>query len=490
MKIFSLRLILLAGIFLAGFAPREPAQSLSTLFTNGPATNRIKVVFIAEGYQLSESNKFIGDAISLATNLMSVPPYSEYTNYFNTYALFIASTNSGSNHSPYGTANTNTTCFSSSYNSSPTAPQLITIPPNDRDTNPTHGKPKLINLLMSVIPDYDIPILVVNDTTYGGSGNTPDATQPLVIVSIDPTNNIKTAIIAHESGHIVAGLADEYTNAILNLPNLVQRPNATTNTAPALIPWTNWFVPSDILDFGVPTDPSLGQGFLGLYLGAQYHTNIWYRPTINACIMNNIQWTAGNKGLPAFCTVCTEAIVLGLYQNVHFSINTIDSVSPATNSLTLTTTNAFAFTATRLQPNTHNLTLQWFTNGIAVAGATNSAFNFAPANLTNGSYTVRAQVRDNTPLVRNDPNNYLSNSVAWNVTVARSSLQLVSPQWLPSGQFSCIVTGVAVNGFVMQTSTNFATWTPLATNTLSGGAFSFTNNPAGITSRFYRALAN
>jgi hypothetical protein len=171
-------------------------------------------------------------------------------------------------------------------------------------------------------------------------------------------------------------------------------------------------------------------------------------------------------------------------------LNPFDSSSPATNNLTLTTTNAFAFTATRLQPTTHNLSLQWFTNGIAVTGATNSAFNFAPANLTNGSYTVRAQVRDTTALVRNDPNNYLSNSVAWNVTVARSSLRLVSPQWLPSGQFSCIVTGVALNGFVMQTSTNFATWTPLTTNTLSGGAFSFTNNPAGLNSRFYRALAN
>ena len=459
---------------MAGIAPRLTAQTLTTLFTNGPTSNRINIVLLAEGYQSSESNKFITDAISLAGNLMSATPYSEYTNYFNAYAIFVASTNSGANHTTSGF--TNNTYFNSTYNSYGT-PQLITIPPNDRDANYNDGKGKVINLLASLMPEYDIPVLVVNDPVYGGSGNTPDSPNPLIIVSLGPN---KATVVVHESGHLIAGLADEYTDPAPAQTNLIQRPNSTTNTTPSLIPWLPWLDP----DAPIPT-PNNGayNGMTGLWLGAQYHTNLLYRPTLGECIMNNIQFIGG------FCSVCAEAVTWGIYQKIQ----PVDSFAPATNNnnLMLTSTNAVTFTATPLQPTTHNLNLQWFTNGIAATGATNSNFTLLPQYFTNGSTnTVQIQTRDSTPLVLSDPNNYLSNSVSWNVTMGISSLLLASPQWfVANGQFTFAVTGAAPFGFVLQASTNLINWSPVSTNSLTNGVFNYTNTP-GLDLRFYRTVVN
>ena len=473
MKYLLQRFVLLTGIFLAGFAPRLSAQTLTTLFTNGPTSNRINIVLLAEGYQSIESNKFITDAISMAANLMSAPPYSEYTNYFNAYAIFTASTNSGANHTTSGF--TNNTYFNSTYNSYGT-PQLITIPPNDRDSNYNDGKGRVINLLTNLMPEYDIPILVVNDPIYGGSGNTPDTPNPLIIVSL---SSYKATVVVHESGHMIGGLADEYTDPAPAQTNLIQRPNATTNTTTNLIPWMPWLNP----DAPIPTpDNGAYTGMIGLWLGAQYHTNLWYRPTYGECIMNSIQYIGG------FCPICTEAVTRGVYQKIQ----AVDSFAPATNNnnLALTSTNAVTFTATPLQPTTHNLSLQWFTNGVAAAGATNSTFTLLPQNFTNGSTnTVQIQTHDPTPLVRSDPNNYLSNSVSWNVTMRLSSLQLISPQWFAGGQFTFAVTGAAPFGFVVQASTNLFNWSPVSTNSLINGVFNYTNTP-GLHLRFYRAVAN
>ncbi len=492
--------MLAAGIFLAGFSSHASAQAvMTTLFSNGPTSNRVNVVLFAEGYKTNQSAQFLTDAAATVSNLLSTPPYNEYTNYFNAYAISVASVDSGSDHfTP--TTNLVNTYFNSSYDygyqiPSQNTQRLITIPPNDKDATYNNGKGKIqalltnqnlyaaTNLLLvtNVLPQLNATnrfiVLVVNDSQYGGSGQPPDTNDslPFAVTSlgVDIQSGVSSFdIIAHESGHTLAGLADEYTNAYAGLTP-VERPNATTNTVLANVPWKAWIIN------GVPVPtPSTSDwtSFVGVFTGAQYHATSWYRPRYD-CKMNHL-------GVP-FCEVCSEAIVKGIYQKLR----AVDALFPPTNNPVLTSTQAVAFSVTRLQPNTHNLLVQWFTNGVIATGQTNTTFDFATASFTNGNYSILAAVRDNTSFVRNDPSNYLSNTVAWNVTVGISSLRLVAPKWLTNGQFSCTVTGVALNGFVMLGSTNFTTWTPLSTNALTGGAFNFTNNPA-LPRRFYRALAN
>jgi hypothetical protein len=148
-----------------------------------------------------------------------------------------------------------------------------------------------------------------------------------------------------------------------------------------------------------------------------------------------------------------------------------------------------AFSVALLQPATHNLSVQWLTNGLPWTGATNVSFTLLPQSLANGTNWVSAVVKDNTTLVRDDPTNLLSQTVTWTVNVNLPQLRLDSPLWLTGGRFVFRVAGYAPQGVVVQSSTNLSTWVPLATNSLVGGQLWRTNSAASSSSRtFYRAV--
>ena len=74
------------------------AQTLTAIRTNGPTANRINLVMLSDGYQASELGTFLRDATNMMASLMASPPYQEYSNYFNFFAISVASAQSGSDH--------------------------------------------------------------------------------------------------------------------------------------------------------------------------------------------------------------------------------------------------------------------------------------------------------------------------------------------------------------------------------------------------------
>jgi len=66
---------------------------------------------------------------------------------------------------------------------------------------------------------------------------------------------------------------------------------------------------------------------------------------------------------------------------------------------------------------------------------------------------------------------------------------LLAPQWLPSGQFQCVVSNLVVGtNYVMQVSTNLVDWSNLVTNTALVSVETFSDNPpAASRLRFYRS---
>ncbi|MGH7975101.1 MAG: hypothetical protein ACREC8_00410, partial [Limisphaerales bacterium] len=79
-SIFHLRLILaLAGFLNFPLA----AQTLTTIITNGPASNRVNLVFFSEGYTSAQLGQFLTDVTNATASFFSVQPYTEYSNYFN-----------------------------------------------------------------------------------------------------------------------------------------------------------------------------------------------------------------------------------------------------------------------------------------------------------------------------------------------------------------------------------------------------------------------
>ena len=73
----------------------------STIATNGPATNRVNLVFFSEGYTSSQMGQFLIDATNAANFFLSAEPYAEYSNYFNVFAIATNSAHSGSTHLIY-----------------------------------------------------------------------------------------------------------------------------------------------------------------------------------------------------------------------------------------------------------------------------------------------------------------------------------------------------------------------------------------------------
>jgi len=454
--------MLLMGVLLCAMAAPVCAQATrTTILTNGPTANRINIVVLSEGYQATQFGKFLVDATNAVNHLLTAPPYQEYKSYFNAFAISVASTNSGSDHPAQGVFKN--TYFNSSYDSFGIA-SVITIPPNDRDTNYNNGQGKVVSLLTSLMPEYDLVILLVNDLEYGGSGG------EILISSVHVSAR---EIVAHESGHAFAGLTDEYS---FPFPGYTptEKPNATAQTNRSQIKWALWI--DDTTPIPTP-ESSAYANLVGLFQGAQYQSNGWYRPKLD-CKMRTL-------GVP-FCEVCSEAVVKSIYQ----PLRSIEAMLPASTDLSITGTEAQPFTITTLQPTTHDLSAQWFTNGTAVGGATNFTFALLPETLGNGNHVLRVEVRDRTPLVRHDPANVLSNSTAWTLNVRLNELRLISPQWLAGGRFSFCVTGTVPQSVVIQASTNLSTWTPVWTNPLAGGGFCFTNQDAAdFPRRFYRATA-
>jgi len=381
-RIGFVALALLAG---GGFLARGQ-PSLAPLLVNGPVSNRLNIVFFAEGFTNNQTAQFLAAATNAVGALLlgqnsSFPPYQEYRSYFNAYAIFVVSKQSGSSHPADGiVANT---YFSSTYDLDD---RLITMPPS--------GQAKVDALLKNTfLPRCPLPVLLVNDPIPGGSDNFDQT----AIASVGPATGETMEILIHETGHVLADLGDEYTNAHPGFPN-IEEANTTRQTQSALIKWRTWMNS----DTPVPTPATDAfTGVIGLFQGAHYHVSGWYRPKFD-CAMNHL-------GVP-FCAVCNEALVKAIYQNVR----PVESFTPANLRVSLSSTQQTPFVLTVLQPATHNLCAQWFADGLPVAGATNFLFTPPPA-LCSGGHLISALVQDTTALVRNDPTGVLSQTITWTV---------------------------------------------------------------------------
>jgi len=454
-------------VFLLIAARPAGAATFTTIVTNGPATNRINLVFFSEGYTNGQMSQFLTDSTNAANFFLSAEPYAEYSNYFNVFAVFTNSAHAGSTHLIDVTNAPGYTAFNSTYDN--VSDYLITIPPNMVDASSGDGQGKINSLLKTYLAatNNDLPALLVNDPTPGGSDGGSSDYGKTAITSVAWVSYI----LVHESGHTLGGLGDEYTTPYPGFPN-VEEPNTTTNTNLSQIKWNAW-IPTNT---PIPTPfTSTYIGTVGLFQGAHYHAAGWYRPYENCCMQS---FGVG------FCPVCQETLVLAIYGKTR----PIDSRSPATNSLTVTSPQMLAFSLNLLQPATHALNVQWRTNGIAVGGATNPVFNILPLQLGNGTQTVEADVWDATSMVRTDTKNLLQQTNIWTLNQAVPVMQIDTLKWQTNGNFTFRVTGTAPSGVVIQMSTNLWQWVGVQTSFFSGGTLFYTNARAATNARhFYRA---
>jgi hypothetical protein len=437
---------LFALFLVATFSAAQAQPRIDTLLQSGPTAKRINIVVLSEGYTAAELGRFPADALGAVNHLLGQAPYQAYRSFFNAFAISVASAQSGSDHPSRGAYRD--TYFNSTYESYGIT-YLVTIPPNDRNGVSADGVGKVDALLREFMPEYDVVLLLVNDSDYGGSGGR---------VAVTSLNASAREIAVHELGHSFGGLGDEYDTAYPGYPD-VEEPNTTRTTNRASIKWAPWILAST----PIPTPEITGYSKLvGLFEGAHYHATGWYRPKLD-CKMNHLN-------VP-FCEVCSEALVLASYRLV----DPIESVIPGTSQITLSNA-PVTLSAGVLNPISTPAVLQWSVNGAGRVGATNAAFTIEPGSLPVGTNVVQVVVRDPTDLVRSDPSKLLWGTHAWNVVVKAPlpEFRLANPAVDPAGAFRLSVPITGSQRVVLEASADGTTWRAVHTN-LGSAAFSYTN---------------
>jgi uncharacterized repeat protein (TIGR01451 family) len=383
------------SLALAGFAP-ETRRLAAPAPTSG---NRVDLLVLGDGYTAAQTAKFASDSSALLASFFGIPPYSAYSNYFNVTPLFTASNQSGADHPPYTAscpvAYPPTCCSDPLMQSDPLRGTFVDTAFDGAycSTN-THRQvtvsPSKVLAAAAAAPDWDEIVVLVNDSTYGGSGGS---------FSVVSTNVNAVDVARHEFGHTFSRLTDEYTTAYPGFPACSDvagaapcEANATDQTSRALLKWAPFVLPTTPL----PTpDTTAYAGVVGLFQGARYRPTGIYRPE-RSCLMNTL-------GVP-FCAVCRQEFVLRLYRGgwgvPAAGIDVIEpgSESPSPGVVSLTFPASRTFSVGVLQPvGGPPVALAWSVNGAAIPGATAASYTFTPG--APGRYQLTLTARDATTLV-------------------------------------------------------------------------------------------
>ncbi|HEX7551966.1 MAG TPA: M64 family metallopeptidase [Geothrix sp.] len=379
----------------AGGSARVPTYAVETLQKSGDPANRINLVVLGDGYTQTDQAKLTQDAQAWLTAFLGTPPYQNYAGYFNVKLVHVVSNEDGADNGMHGFGVLRDTALGAAYqNANPPG-----LPPDYRLLVVNNATAQAV--AMSHAPECTKAIVIVNDSKYGGSGGA------LPVFSANPSSCL---IALHEFGHSFGGLADEYACGDTSaLPTSLEAfPNVTTQQSPDLIKWNRW------IQVGTPLPtPDVGtdEAYLGLFEGAFFHDRGVYRPR-HACRMRSLN--------DAFCEVCTEAIVRGVYSQV----SPIDSASPS-SPVMLAAGAALTCSIAHPVPNPNTLQMTWTVDGVVVAGDGDS-FTLPGGGLDPGVHEISAQLIDATPLVRLGRES-LAGVQTWTVTVGGTATPAIQP---------------------------------------------------------------
>ena len=393
----------LSLVFLTQFCFYKPLLfgqtfPINQVLMNGELDKRVNMVFLSEGYTNSEISQFSQNVQTAINDLFNTTPYQQYNSYFNVFAIEVPSNEAGTDHP--GNANDEPTgletfekdtYFQSTFDFAGIHRLLV---PDHQISN---------TILQDNFPEWDIVFMLVNHSWYGGSGGTPTTSS---------LNSASSEIAIHELGHSFPFLADEYESPGLSP---YEAPNTTAQASRDSIKWNAWIDTST----PIPT-PETGtySEVVGLFEGAVYRTTGWYRPKLN-CKMRSL-------GVP-FCEVCTEQTILSIYS----LLNTIETYFPLQSTITLNASSTMNFHVQKMDPVPNTLKTEWHLNGQLTA-INMDDFIFDASAFTTNEHQLQVVVTDTTEMVINDPNNWLSTTISWQITIDRSPLSVAdNPEELP-----------------------------------------------------------
>lgn len=265
---------------------------------HGLPSRRWNLVVLGDGYRTSELIKYRYDVQNFIDKLKDTKPFDELWNAINIYRIDVSSTDSGADDPVAcgGTGATPATYFDATFCGAGIQRLLI--------VNNTTA----MQVASDRVPEWDMILVLVNSTVYGGSGGA---------VATSSTHPSASEIVIHEIGHTAFGLADEYEyyagcgngevgHDVYTGPEPFE-PNVTINTDRNTNKWRHLILPTTPMPTTSnancsqcdPQPSPVPQGTVGTFEGAQYFHCGKFRPEFN-CKMRALG--------PPFCAVCREVI--------------------------------------------------------------------------------------------------------------------------------------------------------------------------------------
>lgn len=261
------------------------APTCSKLVDNGPdGTKRILVV-MGDGYAAADQTKYNNDVNTLVTSgVFGNDFFLENQNAFNVYRLNLVSTESGVSQRVYDEHGT------------PTDPSDDTIVSTTiKNTalkyiwsgswahcwleGSTDTAMLVQNALTTNVPNYTYVVVILNQDSYGGCGGGGFQVVP---------RGVTWPVLAHEYGHGIGGLWDEYGGGGAWTGGAVTTaPNCSTVTDKTMIIWQRFINPVTT----VPTacsGPSIDNlRTVGIFTGCATKDTGIFRPTCNSRMNSN-----------------------------------------------------------------------------------------------------------------------------------------------------------------------------------------------------------
>ena len=325
--------------------PPTTSAPVTAVQSSGPSDARLDLVFMGDGYTADQQTDFADDVDWIVAYLLSIEPYGDYTGLYNIWRIDLVSNETGVSHleeDPDLIRDTALDCF---YGCA------------DIDRLVCCDDEAVMGLVDALVPGAEGVMVLVNDPEYGGSGGFDYAT-----AYVGEADGRQVA--AHELGHSLVGLWDEYGYGFDGGPE--QGPNCAADED---VHWTEW----------------LGTDGVDAFQECSYTGH--YRPTQNQCMMRSLN--------DDYCPVCRQEAVLAIYEAVP---QLIVSAQPPPAATLNARQGSAPVTLEVLGPDA-GLSVEWTVNEVVVATDT---LSFDPrCTGLNGELWVT--VRDPTHFVRSDP---------------------------------------------------------------------------------------
>ncbi|ALG08465.1 M64 family metallopeptidase [Kibdelosporangium phytohabitans] len=241
--------------------PSEPAPlsavaaaEVVPIQQTGPSASRFDLVFVGDGYTASQMATYHQHVVNRWAELTKIEPYKSLKQSFNVWQVNVVSNQSGVDGDPSQGVRRDTALDMNFWCGG--TERLLCV-------NETKAKQYAASA-----PQVDQVLAVANSTKYGGAGGG--------VATSSGGNAQSGGIVAHELGHSIGGLADEYdypndlyTGSEPGEVNVSVYPSATMSQH--RLKWYTYLGKA-----------SPDGGVIGTYQGAYYHRRGVYRPTDNS----------------------------------------------------------------------------------------------------------------------------------------------------------------------------------------------------------------